>query len=95
MDNNQHNRRRIVVLGAGESGFGAAVLAKDKGMDVFLSDCGAIAPKYSKRLADEGIPFEEGHHSLDKILCADEIVKVRAFRSMRPSSRPLATKTFQ
>jgi len=75
MDNNQHNRRRIVVLGAGESGFGAAVLAKDKGMDVFLSDCGAIAPKYSKRLADEGIPFEEGHHSLDKILCADEIVK--------------------
>lgn len=75
MDNNQQNRRRIVVLGAGESGYGAAVLAKDKGMDVFLSDCGAISPKYSEKLIAEDIPFEEGHHSLDKILCADEIVK--------------------
>ena len=75
MNNNQQTRRRIVVLGAGESGYGAAVLAKDKGMDVFLSDCGAIAPKYSEKLTAEGIAFEEGHHSLDKILSADEIVK--------------------
>lgn len=75
MNNNQQTSRRIVVLGAGESGFGAAVLAKDKGMDVFLSDCGSIAPKYSEKLTAEGIAFEEGHHSLDKILSADEIVK--------------------
>ncbi len=68
-------QRRLVVLGAGESGFGAAVLAKDKGMDVFLSDSGKIAEKYRSRLVDEAIPFEEGGHSMDRILAADEIVK--------------------
>lgn len=68
-------QRRLVVLGAGESGFGAAVLAKDKGMDVFLSDCGTIAPKYRQRLEAEKIPFEEGHHTEALILSADEIVK--------------------
>ena len=75
MDNNQHNRRRIVVLGAGESGFGAAVLAKDKGFDVFLSDSGSIASKYRDRLVAEGIAFEEGGHSMERILAADEIIK--------------------
>lgn len=68
-------KKRIVVLGAGESGTGAAILAKDKGADVFLSDAGKIAPKYRKILEREEIPFEEGSHSLDRILCADEIVK--------------------
>ena len=68
-------KRRIVVLGAGESGFGAAVLAKDKGFDVFLSDSGSIASKYRDRLVAEGIAFEEGGHSMERILAADEIIK--------------------
>ena len=67
--------KRLVVLGAGESGTGAAILAKDKGMDVFLSDFGKISPKYRSMLEDEGIAFEEGGHSMELILNADEIVK--------------------
>ena len=70
-----NRQRRLVILGAGESGFGAAVLAKDKGMDVFLSDCGTMAPKYRERLEAEHIPFEEGKHTEALILSADEIVK--------------------
>ena len=66
---------RIVVLGAGESGVGAAVLAWTKGYDVFVSDCGTIAEKYKAMLLDHGIPFEEGHHTEADILNADEIVK--------------------
>ncbi len=72
---NTDSKRRIVVLGAGESGFGAAVLAKDRGFDVFLSDSGTIAPKYRERLEAEGISFEEGSHTMPLILSADEIVK--------------------
>ncbi len=68
-------KRRLVVLGAGESGTGAAILAKDKGFDVFLSDSGTISPKYRAVLEAEGIAFEEGTHSLDRILSAHEIVK--------------------
>ena len=75
MDKKGSITRRIVVLGAGESGFGAAVLAKDMGMDVFLSDSGTIADKYRSRLVDEGIDFEEGSHTMARILAADEIVK--------------------
>lgn len=67
--------RRIVVLGAGESGTGAAILAKDRGYDVFLSDSGTISPKYRQILVDEDIPFEDGHHTESLILAADEIVK--------------------
>ena len=68
-------KKRLVVLGAGESGTGAAILAKDKGFDVFLSDSGKIAPKYRAILEQEGIEFEEGSHSMDRILAAGEIVK--------------------
>lgn len=68
-------QRRIVVLGAGESGTGAAILAKDKGFDVFLSDSGNIAPKYLDILNSEGIAFEQGGHTPGKVLNADEIVK--------------------
>lgn len=67
--------KRLVVLGGGESGAGAAILAKDKGMEVFLSDAGSLAPKYRDTLVAEEIEFEEGHHSMDRILAADEIVK--------------------
>ncbi|MCM1067708.1 MAG: UDP-N-acetylmuramoyl-L-alanine--D-glutamate ligase [Muribaculaceae bacterium] len=73
--NADNAKKRLVVLGAGESGFGAAILAKDKGMDVFLSDSGHIAERYRSRLVEEGIAFEEGGHSMDRILAADEIVK--------------------
>ena len=51
--------KRIVVLGGGESGVGAAILAKDKGFDVFLSDFGKITARYSQQLAAEAIPFED------------------------------------
>lgn len=78
-------KRRIVILGAGESGFGAAVLAKDKGFDVFLSDCGTIAPKYRERLEAEAIDFEEGRHTMERILAADEIIKSPGIPSEAPA----------
>lgn len=69
------NMNRIVVLGGGESGTGAAILAKDKGFDVFVSDFGSIADKYKAMLDAEQIPWEEGHHTESLILNADEVVK--------------------
>ena len=66
---------KIVVLGGGESGVGAAVLAKVKGFEVFLSDRGEIAEKYAARLREWNIPFEGGQHSEEKVLSADEIIK--------------------
>ena len=69
------NSKKIVVLGAGESGTGAAILAKDRGMDVFLSDYGTVAPRYAAMLDAEGIDWEQGGHSTDRILRAHEIVK--------------------
>lgn len=67
--------KRIVVLGAGESGAGAAVLAKKEGFDVFVSDTSRIKDKYKKLLDDHAIEWEEGHHTEEKILNADEVVK--------------------
>lgn len=66
---------RLVILGAGESGTGTALLAKAKGFDVFVSDMGAIADKYKKILEDNGIAYEEGQHTEAKIFNADEVVK--------------------
>lgn len=66
---------KIVVLGAGESGAGAAILAKAKGFDVFVSDSGAIKPKYKAMLDAHGICWEEGKHTAERILSADEVVK--------------------
>ncbi len=66
---------RIVILGGGESGVGAAVLAKVKGFDVFLSDKGKIAENYVETLQKWEIPFEDGKHSEELILNADEIIK--------------------
>ncbi len=63
------------MLGAGESGCGAAVLASRKGNEVFLSDNGVIAEKYKSALTTEGINFEEGTHSMSRILEADEVIK--------------------
>ncbi|MFC6266824.1 UDP-N-acetylmuramoyl-L-alanine--D-glutamate ligase [Frigoriflavimonas asaccharolytica] len=66
---------KIVVLGGGESGFGAAYLAKEKGFEVFLSDRGIIKPEYKKLLQENNIDFEEENHNEEKILAADWIVK--------------------
>lgn len=66
---------RIVVLGAGESGAGAAVLAKVKGFDTFVSDTSAIKDKYKALLEQYNIVWEEGHHTEELILNADEVVK--------------------
>lgn len=68
-------QKRLVVLGGGESGAGAAVLGKDKGLEVFLSDSGSLAPNYKEMLLKEGIEFEEGKHTPEKILNADIVVK--------------------
>ena len=67
--------KRIVVLGAGESGAGAAVLSKVKGFDVFVSDLSAIKDKYKQMLDSRGIAWEEGHHTESLILNADEVIK--------------------
>ena len=67
--------KKIVVLGAGESGTGAAILAKEKGMDVFVSDMGAIAPMYQALLDQHHIAWEAGKHTPERILDADEIIK--------------------
>ena len=67
--------KRIVVLGAGESGAGAAVLAKTKGFEVFVSDMSNIKDKYKTLLNNHGIEWEEGQHTEEKILNADEVIK--------------------
>jgi len=67
--------KRLVILGAGESGVGAAILGKLKGYDVFVSDGGAIRENYRRDLEQHKIPFEAGQHSEEKILDADEVMK--------------------
>ncbi|MDX2196057.1 MAG: UDP-N-acetylmuramoyl-L-alanine--D-glutamate ligase [Cytophagales bacterium] len=71
----QDKNNKIVVLGAGESGTGAALLAKAKGYDVFVSDSGKIGEKYKQKLQDAFIDFEENKHTESIILTANEIVK--------------------
>ena len=67
--------KRIVVLGAGESGSGAAILAKEKGFDVFVSDFGTISEPYRALLDQNGVAWEDGQHTEALILNADEVVK--------------------
>ena len=69
------SKKRIVVLGAGESGSGAAILAKCKGMDVFVSDMGEISPVYQALLNQHAIAWESGKHTPELILNADEVIK--------------------
>ena len=66
---------RIVVLGAGESGVGSAILAQNKGFDVFVSDMSAIKPQYKAELEKRNIPYEEKQHTETLILNADEVIK--------------------
>ena len=67
--------KRFVILGGGESGAGAALLAKKQGYDVFLSDGSSLKESYRNELKEAGIEFEEGQHSRDRILAADEVMK--------------------
>lgn len=84
--------KRIVVLGAGESGAGAAVLAKTKGFEVFVSDMSSIKDKYKKLLNDHGIEWEEGQHTEEKILNADEIIKSPGIPKEAPMVKKLIEK---
>ncbi|MDR0510305.1 MAG: UDP-N-acetylmuramoyl-L-alanine--D-glutamate ligase [Rikenellaceae bacterium] len=82
-------KKRIVILGGGESGWGSAVLAQREGFDVFLSDSGRVAEPYRGRLAEAGIAFEEGGHTLDRILSADEAIKSPGIPDKAPVVRAL------
>ncbi|MGP1526240.1 MAG: UDP-N-acetylmuramoyl-L-alanine--D-glutamate ligase [Candidatus Cryptobacteroides sp.] len=83
---------RIVVLGGAESGIGAAILAKVKGFDVFLSDKGKIEYKYIEMLKEWEIPFEQGQHSEELILNADEIIKSPGIPTDAPMIRKIISK---
>ena len=67
--------KRIVILGAGESGTGSAVLAQQKGFDVFVSDSGTVKEKYREILVSHNISFEEGKHTPELIMNAAEVIK--------------------
>ncbi len=83
--------KRIVILGAGESGAGASVLAQAKGFDVFVSDYGSILPKYKRIMDERGILWEESGHTESAILNADEIIKSPGI----PDEAPIVRKAME
>ena len=91
MKEQQEGKGFIVVLGAAESGAGAAVLAKKEGFDVFVSDMGSIKDRYKQLLDDHGIEWEEGQHTEERILQADEVVKSPGI----PDEAPMMQKILQ
>lgn len=84
--------KEIVVLGAAESGVGAAILAKDKGLPVFVSDSGLIRDKYKDMLRAEGVEWEEGGHTAERVLDAAEIIKSPGIPKEVPLMRQAAAK---
>ncbi|MDR0907954.1 MAG: UDP-N-acetylmuramoyl-L-alanine--D-glutamate ligase [Rikenellaceae bacterium] len=84
--------KRIVVLGGGISGYGSAILAKKLGMDVFLSDMGAIAPEYKARLDEWGVAYEEGGHTEELVLNATEVVKSPGIPDKAPIVKALSER---
>ena len=84
--------KKIVVLGAGESGAGSAVLARKQGFTVFVSDNGQIKPKYKEILEKAGIRFEEGNHNVDEILTASEVIKSPGIHENSPVIMKLQEK---
>jgi UDP-N-acetylmuramoylalanine--D-glutamate ligase len=84
--------KRVVVLGGGESGAGAAVLAKVKGFDVFLSDSGMLQDEYRSMLQQYDIAFEEGKHTEDLIYNADEVIKSPGIPDTAPIVATLHTQ---
>lgn len=81
--------KRIVILGAGESGAGAAVLAQKQGFDTFVSDMSLIKDKYKNMLNERGIQWEEGRHTEEPILNADEVIKSPGI----PNDAPMMLET--
>ena len=84
--------KQLIILGAGESGTGAALLGKAKGYDVFVSDLGIIKEKYKEQLEEAEIPFEEGGHSTEKVLAADVVVKSPGIPDKAPLIQELKNK---
>ncbi|MGY6742162.1 MAG: UDP-N-acetylmuramoyl-L-alanine--D-glutamate ligase [Cecembia sp.] len=83
--------RKISILGAGESGIGAALLARQQGYAVWLSEAGAISDSRKEILEKAAIPFEEGGHTLDKVLEADEVIKSPGI----PPTAPVVKAAFE
>ncbi len=81
-------KRKIVVLGGGISGYGSAILANKKGFDTFLTDMGKIAPKFKERLDEWGVEYEEGGHTEERILDANEVIKSPGI----PDTAPIVVK---
>ena len=84
--------KRIVILGAAESGVGAAILAQKEGFDVFVSDMGEIKDKYKKMLDAHHIRWEEKQHTPDLILNADEVIKSPGIPKEAPMIQKLMKK---
>ena len=84
--------KRIVVLGAGESGVGSAILALKKGFEVFVSDSSAIKDKYKEEMDKYQIQYEEKQHTEEKILNADEIIKSPGIPEKAPIIQKLRAK---
>ncbi len=80
--------KKIVVLGGGISGYGSAILARKKGFEVWLSDAGRIAERFKERLDEWQVPYEEGGHTEERILAADEVVKSPGI----PDTAPIVRK---
>ena len=91
--------KKVVVLGGGISGYGSAVLAKKRGYDVFLSDAGRVAERYAKVLDEWGVEWEQGNHSMERILAADVVVKspgipekAAAVQALRAQGTPIISE---
>ena len=84
--------KKIIVLGGGESGVGAAILAQTKGFDVFLSDAGMLQNQFRDILKKHQIPFEEGKHTEAQILDADEVIKSPGIPDKAPLIQKIAAK---
>lgn len=82
----------LIILGAGESGVGSALLAKAKGLEVFVSDSGTIQPRFREELMAHAIPFEEGGHSSERILKAAEVIKSPGIPDKAPLIKALHEK---
>lgn len=84
--------KKLVILGAGESGSGTAILGLKQGYEVFVSDMGPIKPQYKQLMAAHGVPFEENGHTEEKILDANEVVKSPGIPNDAPLIRKLAER---
>lgn len=84
--------KKLTILGGGESGVGAALLGKEKGYEVFLSDLGELKPKYQEKLERNGINFEHGKHSEERILNSDLVIKSPGVPQKAPLVKKLREK---